>query len=366
MMLVHFKKDMVTANCVVIALTWIIFLKISCGFCALETKNVTSPIHNDILNDSDKFPDSHKQIISPDQRKKVIIKRALPQRYRNAYYNKRNRPNRVKYHPAEYTEYDYDYLTTEKLRNRRRNHRRPIGFDYDDNYDDYDYEQRPHKWNPQKRRNRNKNRMRDNDFNNYSSENLNDNVEHVTMIVKPRQQQQTMMPTTTTEPTTTPSATNITNGTTQGTPTTNSSTTFTGYGYGPPSSNDNVSITYGPPSVPKPIYGIPGSAPGVPISSWSSIHHNLPGYHHQSAYGYVHNSHQPSSNPYKHPIYNHHTASSGDQANYAVPHSFYEISDNYGSYSRTNPYHYSQHDTSDVARENDVYPIISRLVSNDY
>lgn len=191
----------------------------------LDTNQKSSVIKNNIHNI---FQDTHRQLISSKSRK-IIIKRALPQRYHNAYYNKRNRFNRIKYNPSEYTEYDYDYLTAEKLRNRRRNQRRPVKFD-EYHYDDYDYEQGFSKWKQQQRRNRNKYRIKNNNFNYYSSENLNDTIEHVTMIIKPRQQQQTMNPTTTTELTTMPSATNITNGTTQSTTIPNNTKAYTGYG----------------------------------------------------------------------------------------------------------------------------------------
>lgn len=157
---------------------------------------------------------------------KISVKRAIAPRYLTAY--RRNRYSTRRRYP-DYLEYDnYDYFTTPRLRNRKRNNgRRPIGFDYDYDYD-YDYGKGQRRKQPRRKI---KNNKRDPDF--YSDDEFNDDVEPVTNVLRPRQQQATTPPTTTTtaEATTMPVTTSIINGSTPATTTTTTNTTTTtGYG----------------------------------------------------------------------------------------------------------------------------------------
>ncbi|KAL1493464.1 hypothetical protein ABEB36_011511 [Hypothenemus hampei] len=204
---------------------------------------------------------------------KVSVKRAASSRYHssNRKFNRFDSRRR----PPEYLDYDYDYP---RLKYRKRNKgRRPVmlNYDYDD---DYDFGRGSNRRKHNKRRNNNKNR-RDPDY--YSDEDYDSDIEPV--VLRPRQQitttaintiDTTVSTTTSTTTTTTPSTTFITNGTTSGSTnipgTTISPSSTTISGYGPYSGNENISITYGPPSVMKPVYGVPGYsewAPSVPLNT---------------------------------------------------------------------------------------------------
>ncbi|XP_050314007.1 uncharacterized protein LOC126748676 [Anthonomus grandis grandis] len=218
---------------------------------------------------SDPEVTANNDYIVPAESQKVTVKRSASPRYLN--YNRRiNRYSTTRRRFPEY-DYLYDYLANPRLRNRIRNQgRRPIGFDDDYAYDyDYGIKAPTKRKQPQYQQRRNKNRNKiDRDY--YSSdEDLSNEVETITNSVRPRQRQTTTegTTTTTTEGTTMPSTTVITNGTTPSTTTTTNQST--GYGYGPNSGNENISITYGPPSAIKPVYGPPSSIYGPPISDWA-------------------------------------------------------------------------------------------------
>ncbi|XP_030755948.1 uncharacterized protein LOC115882189 [Sitophilus oryzae] len=242
---------------------------------------------------------------------RITIKRSAPSKYYSAYRRLKYKPRRT--FPFEYFDYDYDYWLPPRLRDRVRNRvRRPTGFE-DVNYYEYDEGFRPHKWKGQRKGNRNSNK-KGSSF--YSDEDLSEEVERVTPIIKPRQRQTTTA-TTTEEPTTLPSMANVTNATTSSTTATPSTTLSSGYGYGP-SSNVNVSITYGPPSIPKPLYGIPGASPGAPIGSWVPSFGSSLSYPADSSY-YFHPSNDRPIRP-SHKDYTVHNADNSYKTHYQIPH----------------------------------------------
>lgn len=152
--------------------------------------------------DSDKYYNEYLEPFVPETQK---VKRAASSRY-----YKRNRYNIRRRNPEHFLDYDtyYNYpILNSNKRNKKRTHqvRRPaLNYDYD--YD-YDFSRGGGlNRNQQRKKNRNKSR-RDPDY--YSDEYVDDDIEPVTALLKPRQQETT---TTTTETTTT-QTTVITNGT---------------------------------------------------------------------------------------------------------------------------------------------------------
>ncbi|KAH1029932.1 hypothetical protein HUJ05_003078 [Dendroctonus ponderosae] len=239
----------------------------------------------------------------PANSDKVAVKRAVSSRNVPAY--RRNRYNPRRRFPA-YLDYEnYDYLTNLRLKDRRRNQaRRPAGLNYDYDYDYYSPD-RNQRRKQQKKKIKNNNRNYP-DY--YSDEDLDNDVEPVTVGLRPRQQQTTTDSTDATDATTTV----ITNGTTPAT--TPSSSAASGYGKccskSPYSGNENISITYGPPSAIKPVYGVPGLTPGAPLGEWTPTYSYEPassypsqhhGTYHNSApivYGSVGNSYAPQGASY--------------------------------------------------------------------
>lgn len=163
--------------------------------------------------DNDKY---YNEYLEPFVVETQKVKRAASSRY-----FKRNRYNIRRRIPEHFSDYDayYDYpsLNSNKRNKKRTQVRRPaLNYDYD-----YDYDfSRGGGFNRNQQRKRNKNKSRrDPDY--YSDEDVDNDIEPVTPLLKPRQQETT---TTTTEMTTT-QTTVITNGTI----TTNASVT-NGYG----------------------------------------------------------------------------------------------------------------------------------------
>lgn len=155
----------------------------------------------------------------PANSEKVSVKRAVSSRYMPAY--RRNRYNTRRRFPA-YLDYDsYDYATNLRLKDRRRNQaRRPAGLNYDYDYDYYSPDRN-------QRRKQQRKKIKNNNRNYpeyYSDEDLDNDVEPVTVGLRPRQQQTTTESTDATDATTTV----ITNGTTPAT--TTSSSAPSGYG----------------------------------------------------------------------------------------------------------------------------------------
>lgn len=198
-----------------------------------------------------------------------ITKRGSEQSGKIRRYNNKNRVNKRPY-TTTYPSYDdyYDYLTTSRIKSRRRTTRRPqrrtTTASYD--YDDYQYDNSldsTHQIitkNGGRRRRRptrksNKNRRRpvqetypDSEYYQANDDSYEDsreysNYENIQEIL-PRQQ---LTSTTESSSSTEFTSTEMTSTTIEPTTTNASVTNNTGYGYGP-NYNGNVSLTYGPPN----------------------------------------------------------------------------------------------------------------------
>lgn len=161
------------------------------------------------FSNNDKYYNEYLEPFIPETQK---VKRAASSRYfkRNRYNIRRRNPEHFLDY---YTYYDYPVLNSNKRNKKRTQVRRPaLNYDYD-----YDYDfSRGGGLNRNQLRKKYKNKSRRNpDY--YSDEDVDNDIEPVTTVLKPRQQETTS---TTTETTTT-QTTVITNGTI----TTNSSVT---------------------------------------------------------------------------------------------------------------------------------------------
>ncbi|CAH0562583.1 unnamed protein product [Brassicogethes aeneus] len=227
---------------------------------------------------------NERRVKAPKElRRRTTTQRPKQKRGTQRYYQGKKKHNnnnnkRRKYTTTENYYDSYEEYTTKKPRRKSHAKRPAASLSYEDSdsdseYDDYQYEEsyeyttrRPYKkrrrTTTRRTRYHNKNKKRQDSYDYDNEYNYNYREPFDTINVRPRQETTTETSTTTTTDASTTQATTITNGTTSAP---NGTTNATGYGYGPSNGNENISITYGPPTggnngaygPPRPSYGPP-------------------------------------------------------------------------------------------------------------